>query len=97
MVLRAKEPNRAAISSCAEPKTRRKSFAINLPSLLAAIAVIVFTDRLQDRKMLSFSKKTGSQKTPRGRRPEKALGIEIPATLLARRRWRPSHWQTSLR
>jgi hypothetical protein len=46
--------------------------------------VIVFTDRLQDRKMLSFSKKTGSQKTPRGRRPEKALGIEIPATLLAR-------------
>jgi hypothetical protein len=48
--------------------------------------VIVFTDRLQDRKMLSFSKKTGSQKRPRGggRRPEKALGIEIPVTLLAR-------------
>jgi hypothetical protein len=46
--------------------------------------VIVFTDRLQDQMMISFSKKTGSQKRHPGGGPEKALGIEIPAMLLAR-------------
>src|SRR5229473_55958 len=44
MVLRARAPRRSAISSWAGPKTRRKSLARNLPSLLAAIAVIAFTD-----------------------------------------------------
>src|SRR6266705_1990683 len=43
MVLRAKAPKRSAMSSCAGPKTRRKSLARNLPNLLAANAVIVFT------------------------------------------------------
>src|SRR6478672_5073866 len=64
MVLRAKEPKRSAISSCAGPKTRRKSLARNLPNLLAAIAVIVFTDPLQDGEMVSFCKETGRRKTP---------------------------------
>src|ERR1700687_2406225 len=64
MVLRAKEPKRSAISSCAGPKTRRKSLARNLPNLLAAIAVIVFTDSLQDGEMVSFCKETGRRKTP---------------------------------
>src|SRR6478672_10103723 len=48
MVLRASEPRRSATSSCAGPKTRRKSLARNLPNLLAAIAVIDFTDGLQE-------------------------------------------------
>lgn len=38
------------MSSCAGPKIRRKFLARNLPSLLAANAVIVFTDALQDRR-----------------------------------------------
>src|SRR5712672_444347 len=42
MVLRAAEPIRSAQSSHAEPKIRRKSLARKLPSLFAAIAVIVF-------------------------------------------------------
>src|SRR3981189_1711715 len=69
MVLRAKEPKRSAISSCAGPKTRRKSLARNLPNLLAAIAVIVFTDHLHDGQMLSFCKETGRRKTPVGTLP----------------------------
>src|SRR6478672_12832141 len=64
MVLRAKAPKRSAISSCAGPKTRRKSLARNLPNLLAAIAVIVFTDPLQDGEMVSLCKETGRRKTP---------------------------------
>src|ERR1700716_1367080 len=52
MVARAAEPRRSASSSCAEPKMRRKSLVRKLPSLCAAMAVMVFTDVLrmmQDR------------------------------------------------
>src|SRR6266700_4196630 len=62
MVLRAKAPKRSAILSCARPKTRRKSLARNLPSLLAANAVIVFTDHLPAGKMLSFCEETERRK-----------------------------------
>src|SRR6266852_5181799 len=41
MMLRAAEPIRSASSSHAEPKIRRKSLVRKLPSLFAAIAVIV--------------------------------------------------------
>src|SRR6266446_1518338 len=54
------------MSSCAGPKTRRKSLARNLPSLLAANAVIVFTGHLPAGKMLSFWEETGRRKTPAG-------------------------------
>src|SRR5882757_5765894 len=57
------------MSSCAGPKTRRKSLARNLPNLLAANAVIVFTDHLHDGQMLSFCKETGRRKTPVGTLP----------------------------
>src|SRR6476469_1953516 len=62
MVLRAKAPKRSAISFCAGPKTRRKSLARNLPSLLAANAVIVFTGHLPAGKMLSFCEETERRK-----------------------------------
>jgi hypothetical protein len=42
MVLRAAEPMRSAQSSHAEPKILRKSLVRKLPSLFAAMAVIVF-------------------------------------------------------
>src|SRR5229473_1458963 len=70
MVLRAKDPKRSALSSCAGPKTRRKSLARKLPSLLAAIAVIVFTGHPQDGEMLPFCEETGRRKTPAGRLPD---------------------------
>src|SRR5258708_5996497 len=70
MVLRAKDPKRSALSSCAGPKTRRKSPARKLPSLLAAIAVIVFTGHPQDSEMLSFCEETGRRKTPASRLPD---------------------------
>src|SRR6266851_2348886 len=70
MVLRAKDPKRSALSSCAGPKTRRKSVARKLPSLLAAIAVIVFTGHPQDGEMLPFCEETGRRKTPAGRLPD---------------------------
>src|SRR5450631_1975800 len=57
MVLRAKEPKRSAISSCAGPKTRRKSLARNLPNLLAAIAVIAFTDASKTARCYHLAKK----------------------------------------
>src|SRR5881392_283455 len=69
MVLRAREPKRSAISSCAGPKTRRKSLARNLPNLLAANAVIVFTDHLQAGEMLPFCEETERRKTPVGTLP----------------------------
>src|ERR1700709_771293 len=47
MVARAAEPSRSASSSCAEPKMRRKSFVRKLPSLCAAMAVMVFTGVLR--------------------------------------------------
>src|SRR3979490_1139628 len=47
MVARATEPSRSASSWCAEPKMRRKSLVRKLPSLCAAIAVIVFIDVLR--------------------------------------------------
>src|ERR1700722_5099085 len=84
MVLRAKEPKRSAISSCAGPKTRRKSLARNLPNLLAAIAVIVFTDPLQDGEMVSFCKETGRRKTPVSTLPtgtQQTLSPTLPPTL----------------
>ena len=49
MVLRASEARRSATSSCAGPKIRRKSLARNFASLLAANAVMVFTDILLTR------------------------------------------------
>src|SRR5437899_12264056 len=62
MVLRASAPKRSAILSCARPKTRRKSLARNLPSLLAANAVIVFTGHLPAGQMLSFCEETERRK-----------------------------------
>src|SRR3989442_15880696 len=62
MVLRASAAKRSAILSCARPKTRRKSLARNLPSLLAANAVIVFTGHLPAGKMLSFWEETERRK-----------------------------------
>jgi hypothetical protein len=44
IVLRAKEPRRAPTSSCVDPRICRKSLVRNLPSLLAANVVTVFTD-----------------------------------------------------
>src|ERR1039457_1019499 len=82
IVLRASDPKRSAISSCAGPKTRRKSLARNLPNLLAAIAAIVFTDRLQDRKMVSFSQETGRRKTSVN--TPKPQRLTEPPTLLSR-------------
>src|SRR6266566_4547540 len=52
-----------AFSACAGPKTRRKSLARNLPSLLAANAVIVFTGHLPAGMMLSFCEETGRRNT----------------------------------
>src|SRR5216683_5539711 len=78
MVLRAKEPKRSALSSCAGPKTRRKSLARNLPNLLAAIAVIVFTGHLRDGRMLPCCEETGRRKTPAGRLP-RGLAAILPA------------------
>src|SRR5438876_1906257 len=66
MVLRASAPKHSAILSCARPKTRRKSLARNLPSLLAANAVIVFTGHLPAGEMLSFREETERRKTPAG-------------------------------
>src|SRR5258705_1288463 len=74
MVLRARAPKRSAMSSCAGPKTRRKSLARNLPSLLAANAVIVFTGQLPAGKMLSFWGETGRRKTPAGTLAHLELG-----------------------
>src|SRR5260370_18306904 len=70
MVLRAKDPKRSALASCAGPKTRRKSLARKLPSLLAAIAVIVFTGHPQDGEMLPCCEESGRRKTPAGRLPD---------------------------
>src|SRR5206468_12642179 len=86
MVLRAKEPKRSAISSCAGPKTRRKSLARNLPNFLAANAVIVFTAHLQDGKMLSFCEGAGRRKTSvRSSQGERSpLGLTLPQTPLVR-------------
>src|SRR5450631_1913964 len=65
MVLRAKEPKRSAISSCAGPKTRRKSLARNLPNLLAAIAVIAFTDASKTARCYHLAKKLkGGRRAP---------------------------------
>src|SRR5690348_5018709 len=83
MVLRAKEPKRSAISSCAGPKTRRKSLARNLPSFLAANAVIVFTDHLQAGKMLSFCEESGRRKRPVGRLPTGMQSTQLDRTSAA--------------
>src|SRR3981081_731199 len=61
MVARAAEPRRSASSSCAEPKMRRKSLVRKLPSLVAAIAIIVFihvlrmiVDRFERKAIAKF-------------------------------------------
>jgi hypothetical protein len=41
-----------------------------LPNFLAANAVIVFTDHLQDGKMLSFCEESGRRKTSVGTLPK---------------------------
>src|SRR6267378_6971511 len=62
MVLRANEPRRSATSLCAGPKIRRKSLARNLPSLLAANAVMVFTNILLAARCYHSAKKPGTPK-----------------------------------
>src|SRR5450759_1775412 len=66
MVPRAREPKRSATSSCAGPKIRRKSLARNLPNLLAAIAVIVFTDHLQGGDVIILPKNWKAKRVQRG-------------------------------
>ena len=85
MVLRAKEPKRSPISSCAGPKTRRKSLARNLPNFLAANAVIVFTDHLQDgKRCYHFAKELKGEKrrSVRFQRERSPLGLTVPRMLL---------------
>lgn len=85
MVLRAKEPKRSPISSCAGPKTRRKSLARNVPNFLAANAVIVFTDHLQDgKRCYHFAKELKGEKrrSVRFQRERSPLGLTVPRMLL---------------
>src|SRR5450631_1573528 len=82
MVLRAKEPKRSAISSCAGPKTRRKSLARNLPNLLAAIAVIAFTDASKTARCYHLAKKLkGGRRWLVGTQPKR---LPISEVVLAR-------------
>src|SRR6266576_6745593 len=94
MVLHAKEPKRSAISSCAGPKTRRKSLARNLPNFLAANAVIVFTDHLQAGKMLSFCEESGRRKRPAGL-PTGTQSTQLARTSAAAHPRRPSDRKSS--
>src|SRR2546422_9624374 len=85
MVLRASAPKRSAILSCARPKTRRKSLARNLPSLLAANAVIVFTGHLPAGKMLSFRDETERRKkAPADTLPTRTQCVRLMADCVAK-------------